>query len=434
MPIERVPSGIESAPEHERRAFMEATSQEIIDRSARQWRTVPREQRDATIDQTYGRGRLSWLEGFRQEAAAVIDSRDGYVGTQAIIERALGDRSVDALMRVEAICEALKAAPPEYGEEPHAEDHPYLEYDTVAPLNDPSEDAEPLSVYKTNGDAITADILFLEDMRASFPGASHDDTRRAIDGLIARLNEYRFTDAKQAIREQVERGIPDGIMDEKGKKLGRIALAGVLAAGTAIFGTITAINFARSVLSKDRSFEFSMTPFLWAFATWFVADPDLLKSMFGSEYDKEFAEIRRVTSNPMLAEFCGGRYAVHGKKWKHVVENLYVDDTDVQTLLEADHPTDQQITDAVGALVGGKNGSAEDPERDAVIRNLRTMMSTRTPPHTSTDFQRFAAIFKGTTLEEAQDFIATYVERDCANEGMRHDPAVGRTLRDATSR
>lgn len=424
MTIEHVPSGIERAPERERRAFMETATRALIDRSAREWRTVPLERRDATVDRMYGHGRLNFLKGFRDDAIDFIDgpyNKETKRRERGILQPLLAatdPRDIDAQKRLEAICDALKSDPPEYGDEPHAADHPYLSYSTVAPLNDRGEDAEPLSLYQTNRSAVDADLRFLKDMRESFPGSSHEETRAAIDGLIARLEAYLFSDPKYAIQEQVERSIPESTMDKQGKKLGRIALTGVLAGGTLIFGTIAAVNFVRGIFSENHEVRLTATPFLWAFATFFVADPGLVKSFFGSKYDTEFKEIRDVTSSDALRRLCG-TYGMGGERWRTVVEGVYENDPAVKAVLGSANPTDEQVEEAADALSGGHAD---------VAASLRTMMRTRKDGSATTDFRRFAETLRAADSTEAREFIATYMEHDCVRDGMRHDAAAGRAL------
>lgn len=418
-------SGIDISPARERLLQHEhIVADELMQRGMREWGNSSMEQRDAHLDRTYGHGRLEWLKAFQKQAAEILndttDPRTGEVlepGVQSIITAALDSRDVDASTRIENICEALTTPPPSYGEEPDSTSHPYLTYKTVDRINTHSEDSEPLSIYHVNEKALKADIAFLEDMERSFPGEIHAPTREAIQTLINQLRSYMLNDQKAAALAYTEESMPKSYMDLAGKKLGRIALTGVLAGGTLLFGTIAAVNYVRGLMTNGKA-ELSVTPFLWAFATWFVADPGLLKSFFGSTYDAEFAEIRNVTSSTSLKQLCG-RYDIGGERWKSVVEGIYEDDPSIQAVLASYNPTNEAVAEAAQALSG------RDIE---VAATLTRMMRARDNGASITHFGQLVNALRGATRDEAKEFMTTYIERDCVREGLRHDETAGAAL------
>ncbi len=382
------------SPKKELLTHRQQVNREIMERSASEWKS------GAPIS---GLKMIEKLKGFHEQAVPTVNN--AYSVLQAAVNRPELKLSEKAFDRLEPICSTLKEAPPLYGEEPDGELHPYLRH-TTAPNSNEGPDAEPLSMYSIDEKAVRNDIKSLENMEKKLIEMHMTEEAKEVGVLISQLTAYRLLDVKTAVRDYMDTQIGKGSMDVVGKKMGRTALAGILGAGTAIFGTIAFVNFIRKG-------EISATPFLWAFATWFVAKPDLLDSVFGkdNEYKKDFDQIRSVTANKSL-EPIAARYKIGGKSWRGVAERIYEHKLDeLLALRSADEAT---VTEVVTEL---------SAENEAIAGQLRKMIFSKNTRTNESDFERFAKVLARAESEEARTFIGDYIEHNCFTEGMRHEKA-----------
>jgi hypothetical protein len=316
---------------------------------------------------------------------------------------------------VEQIAERLKTPPPAMGEAPDRAASPYLNVRFIPSLQtDPVEPREKLAQYAIDNGQVETDILFLADLRSSYPPASAENA--AIGSLIDQLNAYRLLDPRVAMGEEMERRMGgEGMMDAGGKKMARVALVGVLAAATALFGTIGLVQFIRS-----GGKQLSIAPFLWAFATWFVADPNLVTSLFDKDASikKDFAELRAVSNDRAMQELCS-TYGIGGALWAGVAQRIYDGDGDKLHTLQ--NPSPEARARVAHDLAGGN--------ADIEATLLRMMGTSIDPQNRRSDYTRFVEGLGVAKRPEAKDFMVQYVEHDSFREGLRLDPAAGNMIR-----
>lgn len=399
--IER-PTGPEFSPDL-RQGHLDAVSRDVMRRESARWTTVPLEQRDAFIDKTYGHGMLDRMRGFSEQAKPVVAS------ARAALDGIVESVSPDATERLEQIYERLTADPPAYEDDPD-EEHAYLRLKRAKPLHE-TEDSEDLLMYTIDNKTVLADITFLESLKQSLPAAAYPEQIAALSALIVQLNTYRFQDPKNAIRQQMD--MPENAMDRGGKQLGRIALVGVLAAGTAVFGSIAAVNFVRKR-------EVSVVPLLWGFGTWFLADKTLVEGFFDRDepIKKDFDQIRQVTANADFLRLSKA-HGIGGDAWARTVERLY--DADKEELHLPPNATDADKQAMARRLAGG---DARIEER------LLAMMQHRSTG--GSDFDALRASIAPATKDETREFVVTYVRNNVVREGLKLDPTAGRILKSST--
>lgn len=414
MPIERLSAGKERVPTAEQlKEFGTETAWNAMIQSAERWQKRPDVERDAHLDRSYGQGMLERLKGFHAQATAPGNVLDASLRT---LEPSVEAVNPDALARIEEIVERLQTEPPQASGDDLDDVHVYLRRSTTARLRqDPDEPGEPLHLYHVNSAAVEKDIATLAAIRSSFPAGSAE--ARALGDLIGQLQTYRFLDPKVAIQERVSqlKG-GDSYMDMAGKKIGRVALTGILVAGTVIFGSIALVNFVRKFM-KDGTVELSIAPFLWGFAAWFVADPGLVNSFFDKDdpIKKDFAEVRRLTTDKGLARLTRD-YGIGGPAWADVIDRVYGGDHgNLHTVRE---PTDEAVDRVANDLSNGN---------PAVAERLRTMMRTSDTPGGDTHFARFVHTLLSVDREDSREFLTTYVRND-AFRNQELDPAMRITL------
>lgn len=392
----------------ERMRLGEASAQGIMQQGVQEWLSQPKKTTDASLDRMRGNGMIQKLLGFHAQVAGPVDAalntlRDplSNVGT---------GKSFD---RVEQIADRLKTPPPTLGDKPDRAASPYLNVQFVSSLqSDPLNPRDKIPQYAVDNGQVEADILFLADLRKAYPPASPENA--ALGTLIDQLNAYRLLDPRVAMGEQMARSAGgESMMDVGGKKLGRIALFGIFAAATAIFGTIGLVQYFRTG-------KMSYTPLLWAFATWFVFDPNLINSLSDKDASikKDFAELRTVSNDRALQEL-SATYGIGGSQWARVVERIYGGDHDKLHTLE--NPAPEARQQVAHDLSGG------DPNIEATL--LRMMGSSIDPLNHRSDFTRFVEGLGVAKRTDAKDFMVQYVEHDSFRQGLQLDPAAGNAIR-----
>lgn len=406
MQLESLNRGIDVRADRMR--LGENIARDAMKRGVDEWTSQPKKTTDASLDRMRGSGMIQKLLGFHAQVAGPVDAALNALRTP------LSDVGTGkALDRVEQIADRLKTPPPELGDEPDRTASPYLRLSFVDSLQtDPAEPRDKIPQYAIDNGQVETDILFLADLRSSYPPASAENA--ALGTLIDQLNAYRLLDPRIATLEAAHRSSGgESMMDVGGKKLGRVALVGILAAATAIFGTIGLVQFFRTG-------KISMAPFLWAFATWFVADPNLVKSFFDKDASikKDFAELRTVSNDRALQEL-SDTYGIGGSRWAQVVERIYEGDDDkLHTLENPDPEARQQVAHD---LSGG------DPNIEATL--LRMMGTSIDPLNHRSDYTRFVEGLSVAKRVEAKEFMVQYVEHDSFRQGLRLDPAAGNAIR-----
>jgi len=375
------------------------TTQAAIQRGVKEWTSSP----GTAMNKLYGNGMIQKLLGFRMQAIPVVDA--AYKTLQP---------SIGELENLDRICENLKAAPPALNDEPTPEDHPYLRYTELTPREtDPEEPPEPIAQYTIKNEEVLVDIRYLTDLQKAFPPLSAQ--YGALGTLIDQLNAYRLLDPRIAMREEMYR--TEGgrsAMDIGGMEMGRVGLTAILATITAIFGTISIVQFIRS-----GGKEISLAPLLWGFATWFVADPNLLNSFFDKSdpIKRDFEEIRGVTNNRTM-QYLSEKHRIGGPSWARVVEGIY--DSEHGNLHKEDNPAQTYKKRVAKDLAGN----------DAEVKaELLAMMETGDGKGTS-DFAYFTKTLLDIRREDAKEFMSTYVRHDSFREGIRLDPTARRDIDD----
>lgn len=392
----------------ERMRLAEASAQGLMQQGVREWLAQPKKTTDASLDRMRGNGMIQKLLGFHAQAAGPVDAA---LNTLHAPLSNLG--AGKALDRVQQIADRLKTPPPALGDEPDRTASPYLRLSFVSSLQtDPAEPRDKIPQYYVDNGQVTSDIEFLASLRSSYPPNGAESA--ALGTLIDQLNAYRLLDPRIATLEAAHRSSGgESMMDVGGKKLGRVALVGVLAAATAIFGTIGLVQFFRTG-------KISMAPFLWAFATWFVADPNLVKSFFDKDASikKDFAELRTVSNDRALQEL-SATYGIGGPQWSRVAQRIY--DGDHDKLHKLENPAPEARARVARDLAGGS--------ADIEATLLRMMSTSIDPLNHRSDFTRFVEGLGVAKRAEAQDFMVQYIEHDSFRQGLRLDPAAGKTIR-----
>ncbi len=382
-------------------------AKQAMDRGVHEWLSQPKKTTDASLDRMRGNGMIQKLLGFHAQAAGPVDA------AMAQLSEPLSTVGTGkALGRVQQIADRLKTPPPALGDLPNRKESPYLNMQFVSSLQvDPLNPREKIPQYFIDNGQVETDILFLADLRKSYPQIA-----APLGTLIDQLNAYRMLDPRVATLEAAERSRGgETMMDAGGKKLVRIALVGVLAAATAIFGTIGIVQFIRS-----GGKQVSMAPFLWAFATWFVADPNLVKSIFDKDASirNDFAELRAVSNDRALQEL-SSTYGIGGPLWAQVAERIY--DPSQEKLHDLENPAPEARARVAHDLAGG-NIEIEN----TLIRMMGTSID---PLNHSSDFTRFVRGLSVAKRTEAKDFMVQYIAHDSFREGLRLDPVAGNTIR-----
>jgi hypothetical protein len=398
-------------PRSERMRLGTHTAERAMQRGVHDWLSQPKKTTDASLDRMRGNGMIQKLLGFHAQAAGPVDA------AMATLRDPLANVGTGkALGRVEQIADRLKAPPPALGDAPDRSASPYLNLRFVSSLQtDPINPRDKIPQYAIDNGQVEADILFLADLRKAYPPASQENA--ALASLIDQLNAYRMLDPRIATLEAAERSRGgETMMDAGGKKLGRVALVGILAAATAIFGTIGLVQFIRS-----GGKQITLAPFLWAFATWFVADPNLVKSMFDKDVaiKKDFEELRTASNDRVLQEL-SSTYDIGGSPWAKVVERIY--DGDHQKLHTLQNPAPEAREQVARDLSGG------NPDIEATL--LRMMGTSIDPLNHRSDFTRFVERLGVAKRTEAKEFMVQYVEHDSFRQGLQLDPAAGKAIRD----
>lgn len=393
----------------ERMRLGESAAQGLMQQGVREWLSQPKKTTDASLDRMRGNGMIQKLLGFHAQAAGPVDAAMAQLSGPLA---AVGTGK--ALDRVQQIADRLKTPPPALGDAPDKAESPYLKLQFVSSLqSDPVEPRDKIPQYAVDNGQVESDILFLAELRKSYPPASAEGA--ALRSLIDQLNAYRLLDPRIATLEAAHRsgGGRESMMDVGGKKLGRVALVGVLAAATAIFGTIGLVQFFRTG-------KISMAPFLWAFATWFVADPNLVKSFFDKDASikKDFAELRTVSNDRSLQEL-SATYGIGGPQWGRVAQRIY--DGDHDKLHKLENPAPEARARVARDLAGGN--------ADIEGTLLRMMGTSIDPLNHRSDFTRFVEGLGVAKRAEAQDFMVQYIEHDSFRQGLHLDPAAGNTIR-----
>lgn len=395
-------------PREQRMRLAEGVTRQRMQEGVQEWMNAPKQTSDASRDRMHGRGMIEKLRGFRDQATISVPD------AVARLQAPLSTYGEGAFERAEGIRDALLAEPPEFGEAPERDEHPYLRYKPAKPLaTDPEDpDVDPVHQYTVDDARVQKDVDVLAAMRESFPPGS--DAHAALSALIDQLNAYRLLDPRVAMKEEMFR--TEGgrtMMDIKGKEMGRVALTGILAAGTVIFGTIGIVQFFRKG-------EISLAPFLWAFATLYVSDPKLVQSFFDKDakIKNEFTNLRAVTGDSTMQEF-SATYGIGGPGWARAIEHVY--EGTHGTLHETQNPTEEAKDRVAADLADG------DPR---VQEALRRMMDTKLENgRNESDFTRFVNKLLLAKTEGAREFVVDYVERDAFREGLRLDPAAQNIVR-----
>lgn len=378
----------------------EPATERALQKGIKEWRTSP----EKAVDRLYGEPMIQKLKGFRAQALHAVDHAYGQISEK-----------LKESEHIERICEILMAEEPTFGERPDPSEHPYLRYEEARPeKTDPDEpDPDRLPRYRINDQAVLADIEYLAALKKGLPASSPDHA--SLTTLINQLNAYRLLDPSIAMREEdfKTNGGERSAMDIGAKKMGRVALTGILAAGTAIFGTISIVQFYRS-----GGKSLSLAPFLWAFATIFVANPDLMKSFFRKNDPilQDCEEFKLVTGDRTMQYVCD-TYKIEGSRWANVVEHIY--DGDHENLHTHAHPTDDAMQRVAKSLADS------DP---TVEQSLLTMMNKR-DTQGNTDFKTFVTTLLQVQRDDAQDFVRTYIEKGGFQEGIRRDPGAVAAIR-----
>jgi hypothetical protein len=396
----------------ERMRLRESTTESLMRRGVHEWRSQPKKATDASLDRMRGNGMIQKLLGFHAQVAGPVDA------AMATLRDPLANVGTGkALDRVEQIADRLTAPPPALGDAPDRSESPYLNLRFVPSLqSDPFNPRDKIPQYAIDNGHVETDILFLADLRKTYPPASAENA--ALGSLIDQLNAYRMLDPRIATLEAAERsrGGAETMMDAGGKKLGRVALVGILATATAIFGTIGLVQFIRS-----GGKQITLAPFLWAFATWFVADPNLVKSIFDKDaaIKKDFDELRTVSNDRTLQEL-SSTYGIGGPPWARVVERIY--DGDHEKLHTLENPAPEAREQVARDLSGG------NPDVEATL--LRMMGTSIDLLNHRSDFTRFVEGLGVAQRTESKEFMIQYVEHDSFRQGLLLDPAAGKAIRD----
>ncbi len=416
MPIERAPIGREMSPEQEHEAFLKQTTDRLIDQRLHEWTADPRRRSREAVDAAYGNGMLQKLRGFQMENTA--KGPDGLTPPERAyqtLEAPMDSLNPDSSSRLAEICERLQLEPPAgLGAEDASETHPYLTTRSLPPAetdpDDPSA-GERTYNYHVNDGVVKEDIAFLKSARGAFKAGTPEAA--ALDDLTLRLEAFRMLDPKVAMQAAMKREFGGKTYtDLAGREMGRVALAGVLLAGTVIFGTIAIVNYLRKG-------ELSAAPFLWGFATWLVADPSIINSFFSKDdpIRNDFDQIRRLTNNKTFAAL-SNRYGIGGEPWANAIEGIY--DGNYGNILTVPNPTSEAVQRTAAELSQG------DPGVEAAIAAMITTVDARTG---KTDFALFVEALKTVDRDEAREFIRTYVATDSIRKGLALDASIGRDLR-----
>lgn len=403
MGVERAPER-PMTPREELLRLRAPSTAAAIQRGVQEWRTNP----GGAADRLYGERMIQKLCGFHAQAPAAVD------GAYGVLEASLKNTADAFPDKLEAIRDRLKEPPPAYGDAPERSLHPYIRYNEERqPQTDPDEpNPDPLPRYSIDDATVLADIDYLNELGKGFPERSAE--RAAVARLVDQLNAYRLLDPRTAMRE-AQASIEGGrsTMDAAGMDMGRVALTGVLASITAIFGTISIVQFIRS-----GGKEISFAPLLWGFATLFVADPKLVTSFFkpNDPILKEFKEFGVVTNDRGI-QYLAKKHGIGGVGWSKTVQRIYDGDHDnLHTLAD---PSPEAKARIAKQLAGGDA---------AVERELAAMMDSD-DGRGKNDFAMFVETLTRVKGEGARDFIATYVEKDSIREGIRQDPATVAAIR-----
>lgn len=400
MGLERAPERnpvLEPTPYELRNRLQVPTTQAAIQRGVQEWMTHP----GKAMNKLYGDGMIQKLLGFRIQAIPAVD------GAYATLKPSLGESE-----HLDRICEYLKAPPPAFRDEPVPDEHPYLRYTALKPRErDPEDPPEPIDQYTIKNETVLGDIRYLTDLQQAFPPLSAQ--HKALGTLIDQLNAYRLLDPRIAMREEMYR--TEGgrsAMDIGGMEMGRVGLTAILATATAIFGTISIVQFIRS-----GGKEISLAPLLWGFATWFVADPNLMNSFFDKSdpIKRDLEEIRGVTNNRTM-QYLSEKHRIGGPRWARVVEGIY--EGEHGNLHKTESPADTYKQRVAKDLAG------TDVEVQA---ELLAMMEANDGKGTS-DFAYFTKTLLEVRREDAKEFMSTYVKTDSFREGIRLDPKARRDI------
>lgn len=405
--------GIETAheraptPREQLLGLTEAVTKQRMHAGVVEWMNQPKKTSDESRDRMHGSGMIDKLRGFRDQATPALN------GAFATLEEALKDRGDAAIDRIRGIHEALTGDPPTFGDPVDREDNPYIRYEGKKPLQRDPEDSDPDTIpqYTVDNKRVVQDIEFLSHIRASLPPQSREYA--AMDTYIDYLNAYRLLDPRVAMQEEMYRTEGGRTkMDVAGKEMGRVALTGILAAGTIVFGTIAIVRFIRKG-------EISLAPLLWAFATLMVSDPKLVKSFFDKDASikREFDGVRAVTGDATMQEL-SETYGIGGPGWARAIENVYAGDHG--TLHTVQNPTPEAKQRVARDIAAG----------DARVERelLRMMDTTLENGRNESDFTRFVNKLLLAKTDGTKEFIADYVERDTFREGIRLDPATRETV------
>ncbi len=378
----------------------EPATQRAIQQGITEWRTSPHK----AMDRLYGEPMIQKLKGFRQQASTIVDHTYQQLSEQL--------KESD---HIERICDNLRAEEPTFGDRPDPSEHPYLRYTEAKPERTDPDEPNPdlLSRYTINDQAVLTDIEYLARLRTALPAASPD--RKSLATLINQLNAYRLLDPAIAMREEDYKtnGGERSAMDIGTQNMGRVALTGILAAGTVIFGTISIVQFYRS-----GGKSLSLAPFLWAFATIFVANPDLIKSFFQKNDPilQDCEEFKLVTGDRTM-QYLSNAYKIGGSRWAKVVEHIY--DGDHGTLHMHTNPTDEAMQRVAQELADG----------DTTVKTSLLAMMKKRDTQGNTDFATFVNTLLLVKRDDAKDFVQTYIDKEGFQEGIRRDPAAVAAIR-----